>query len=56
MSSAKNVISGGAEVAQIAQLAMAGEKMVERLRKKAFLPDRRKELKPRSSSAAQPIA
>lgn len=44
MSSAKSVISGGAEVAQIAQLAQAGEKMVERLRKKAFLPDRRKEL------------
>jgi chromosome partitioning protein len=44
MSSAKSVISGGAEVAQIAQLALAGEKMVERLRKKAFLPDRRKEL------------
>ena len=44
MSSAKSIISGGAEVAQIAQLAHAGEKMVERLRKKAFLPDRRKEL------------
>ena len=34
----------GAEVAQIAQLATSGERMVERLRKHAFLPDRRKAL------------
>src|SRR5579863_5443704 len=34
----------GAEVAQIAQLANSGERMVERLRKLAFLPDRRKAL------------
>lgn len=33
-----------AEVAQIAQLAQSGERMVERLRKHAFLPDRRKAL------------
>jgi chromosome partitioning protein len=33
-----------AEVAQISQLAQAGERMVERLRKRAFLPDRRKAL------------
>ena len=34
----------GAEVAQIAQLAHSGERMVERLRKHAFLPDQRKAL------------
>jgi chromosome partitioning protein len=34
----------GAEVAQIDHLAHSGERMVERLRKHAFLPDQRKEL------------
>lgn len=33
-----------AVVTQIGDLAEAGEKMVERLRRKAFLPDSRKEL------------
>jgi chromosome partitioning protein len=33
-----------AEIAQIAHLAQRGEMMVERLRKRAFLPDRRKTL------------
>src|ERR1700743_2414897 len=32
------------EVQQIGRLAAAGEKMIERLRQKAFLPERRKSL------------
>lgn len=42
MDSIDNSLSS--EATQIHQLAMSGEKMVERLRKKAFLPDRRKSL------------
>jgi chromosome partitioning protein len=38
------MVEPGAEVAQIAQLAHSGERMVERLRKHAFLPDQRKAL------------
>src|SRR3546814_16849845 len=40
-----------AVVTQIGDLAAAGEKMVERLRRKAFLPDSRKELTIRSGIA-----
>ena len=38
------MVEPGAEIAQIAQIATSGERMVERLRKHAFLPDRRKAL------------
>lgn len=34
----------GSEIDQIASLASAGEKMIDRLRRKAFLPERRKSL------------
>lgn len=44
MSNERRAIEPLGEVGQIAQLAQRGEAMVERLRKRAFLPDRRKTL------------
>lgn len=44
MNDSNYTIAAGVEVAQIGLLAAGGERMVERLRKKSFLPNRRKSL------------